>query len=266
MAAMGQTDCSLADKMNIQTNAVIANQCGQWGYHESADGRVRMICTDTKGVGINRNLALQLAQGEILLFADDDLTYYDPTLQGVIHAFRELPEADVIFFCLDYTRDGEIFDRRRHKTKRLRTWNSLRYGAARMAIRRSALEKARLSFSPLFGGGCRYSSGEDTLLILDCLRAGLRLYSHSYVLGKCAKDSSSWFTGYNEKYFYDRGAMLACGFPRLKGVLKWHYARKLSKKADVPVRQAAAWIQQGMTGYSGLQSYAQWQSAKEGKK
>ena len=181
VATMGQTTLSLAEKMNISRETVIANQCGQWAYAQSADGKHRMLSSDTVGVGVNRNLALQLAKADILLFADDDVTYYDSALQGVVDAFRELPDADVIFFCLDYTRDGEVFDRRRHQTKRLHIWNSLRYGAARMAIRRQALEKARLSFSTLFGGGCPYSSGEDTLFILDAFRAGLRVYAHRYV-------------------------------------------------------------------------------------
>jgi hypothetical protein len=98
VATMGQEDCSLAEKMNIQTAAVIANQCDRWGYDVSADGKIRMISTETRGVGINRNLALQLAKGDILLFADDDLVYYDGALNGVVEAFREFPDADVIFF------------------------------------------------------------------------------------------------------------------------------------------------------------------------
>ena len=156
VATMRQTDFSLAEKMNLCQNAVIANQCGQWGYDEhQKDGcRIRMVSSDTKGVGINRNLAIQLAEADILLFGDDDVTYYDGTLQGVVDAFRELPDADVIFFGLDYTRDGEIFDRRRNPVKRLHLWNCLRFGAARMAIRREAVKKKRLAFSTLFGGGC----------------------------------------------------------------------------------------------------------------
>ena len=62
VATMGQTDCSLAKQMNLGRPAVIANQCGRWDHQEQ--GSVRMISTATKGVGINRNLALELAQGE----------------------------------------------------------------------------------------------------------------------------------------------------------------------------------------------------------
>ena len=175
-----------------------------------------MISTDTIGVGINRNLALQLSKADILLFADDDIVYYDGELREVVNAFQQFPDADVIFFGIDMTRDGEVFDKRRNKAGRVHLWNSLRYGCARMAIRRDAVIKNRLAFSTLFGGGSLYGSGEDTILIRDCFHAGLRVYSHDYVLGKCAKDTSTWFSGYNDKFFYDWGAMVACAFPKGK--------------------------------------------------
>lgn len=257
VATMGQTDLSIVEKMNLSHNAVIANQCGRWGYEERRgdSGLIRMISTDTVGVGINRNLALQVAKADILLFADDDMAYYDGALQGVLDAFEALPDADMIFFGLDMTRNGEIFERRRHKVKRLHIWNSLRFGAARMAIRREAVEKMNLSFSTLFGGGCRYCSGEDTLFIVNALRAGLHVYSHSHVLGTCRKDQSSWFSGYNEKYFHDWGALIACAFPKSKWCLKWYFAWKLCKKSKVPIKTVLKWINTGIRSFKNLRVY-----------
>ncbi len=257
VATVQQSDLCLPEKMNLCQNTVIANQCGKWDYicSKTEGGRVQMLSSDTVGVGFNRNIGLHMAQAEIVLFADDDVTYYDPTLQGVIDAFRELPDADVIFFAMDYTKDGQIFDRRRHPTKRLHTWNSLRYGAARMAVRREAVMENRLTFSTLFGGGCLYSSGEDTLFILDALRCGLRVYSHSYVLGQCAKDSSSWFSGYSDKYFYDRGALIACGFPKTKHLMKWYFARGISKKSHTPVKTVVRQMNRGIRGFRELKPY-----------
>lgn len=255
VATMGQADCSLAEKMNIQTRAVIANQCGRWGYDEADNGRVRMVSTDTKGVGVNRNIALSLARADILLFADDDVVYYDGALQGVIDAFEQLPDADVVFFGMDYTKNGEVFDERRNKVRRVHLWNSLRYGTARMAIRREAVVKSRLAFSTLFGGGSMYGSGEDTVLICDCFRSGLRVYSHDYVLGSCAKDTSTWFDGYNDKYFFDRGAMIACAFPLVKHAIKWYFALKLHKKTKVPVHRIIKLMNEGIRAFPELRIY-----------
>ena len=258
VATMGQEDCALAEKMNISTCAVIANQCDRWDYARQKD--VHMISTATKGVGINRNLALQFSKADILLFADDDVSYYDGALEGVVEAFRQLPDADVIFFGLDMTKDGKVFDKRRNKVRRVHIWNAMRYGTARMAVRRSAVMEKRLCFTTLFGGGCMYGSGEDSIFIADCLRAGLKAYSHDLVLGTCAKDASSWFSGYNEKYFYDRGAMVACVFPRLKHLMKYYFAHKLSKKQRISIKKVLKYMNRGIKGFQTLTPYKQEES------
>lgn len=255
VATVGQKDCTLADKMNIQIPALIANQSDSCGYTESDAGRVRMISTNTRGVGINRNLALQLSKADILLFSDDDIIYYDGTLKGVADAFHSFPDADVIFFGIDMTRDGKVFDKRRNKVRRIHLWNSLRYGAARMAIRREAVLKNRLAFSDLFGGGCQYSSGEDTIFIRDCFRMGLKVYSHDYVLGKCAKDSSTWFSGYTDKYFFDYGALLACAFPKVKHLIKWYFAVKLKKKSGISITKIVSLMNKGIKAFPTLTEY-----------
>lgn len=257
VATMRQEDFSLHKRMNLRTNAVVANQCGEWELREEIQdfGRLRMISSQTRGVGVNRNLALTLAEADILLFADDDIVYYDSDLQGVIDAFRELPDADVIFFGIDMTRNGEVFDKRRNQKKRLHIWNSLRYGAARMAVRREAIKKNRLSFSTLFGGGCRYGSGEDTLFILDCFRAGLKAYSHSYVLGACAKDTSTWFSGFNEKYMFDKGAWVACAFPKIKHMMKWYFIWRFSKKTELPLPVVIRQFNAGIRAFGELKTF-----------
>jgi len=265
VATMHQTDFSLAEKMNLQCDAVIVNQCGRWQMDtlQSEYGTLRMLSSDTVGVGVNRNLALQVARGDILLFADDDLVYYEGALEGVLEAFREFPDADVIFFGLDMTKKGEIYERRRHPKKRLHIYNSMKFGAARMAIRRSALEKARLSFSPLFGGGCIYGSGEDTLLIRDCFRAGLRVYSHSHVLGRCAKDSSSWFRGYDKKFMFDRGAWIACAFPKGKHLIKWYFIYRMLPKTELTPWEVIRQMNAGIRAYPKQQVYQEAASAAD---
>jgi glycosyltransferase involved in cell wall biosynthesis len=257
VATMDREDLSLAEKMDLRRDAVIANQCGRWGAETlERDGAcIRMISSDTRGVGINRNLALQAARGDILLFADDDITYYDGDLEPVVEAFRQLPQADVIFFAIDMTREGKVFDPRRHKTRRLHLWNSLRYGACRIAIRRSSLRKYNLSFSELFGGGCMYSCGEDTIFLRECFRKGMKVYASDAVLGTCARDASSWFSGYTDKFYYDYGALISCAFPRAKHLLKWYFARNLRRKSGKPLGQIVRQMNAGIRSFSSLIPY-----------
>lgn len=266
VAAMGQEDLQLQEKMNVQCDCLIANQNGIWDYQEkkTTAGTVRMLSSATKGVGVNRNLALNSAKGDILLFADDDVRYYDGTLAAVEKAFQELPDADVIAFGMDMTRNGEVCARRIEPCKRRHLWNAMRFGACRIAIRRSAVQKYCLSFSELFGGGCPYSCGEDTLFLRECFRKKLKVYSHSYVLGTCERDSSSWFTGYTDKYFFDYGALLMCAFPKGKHLIKWYFAKRLNKKTGIPVTKIVSLMREGIKAFPSLTPYGV--NRKEGDK
>lgn len=217
VATMHQDDFSKIREMNIQCDAVFANQADRQEYaeYQFEHGEAKMITTDQRGVGRNRNLALLYASGDILLFSDDDMVYADGCAEHVQRAFEEYPQADVIIFELDYEKDGTTFLQSRHKTGKLPIGKCLKYGAVRIAVRREAAEKANIWFHVQFGGGCKYSSGEDSLFLIDCYRKGLRVYTYSYCLGRCKKDGSTWFDGYTEKYFRDKGAWLACAMPRI---------------------------------------------------
>ena len=59
----------------------------------------------------------------------------------------------------------------------------------------------------------KYGSGEDSLFFRDCLREGLRIYTYPAVIGHLRPEPSSWFTGYNEKYFFDKGVLWSQLFP-----------------------------------------------------
>ena len=100
VAAMHQTDHSLLEKMNIQTDAIIGNQCDrnevedfEWNGH-----RIKYLNFAERGVGLNRNNALMRADADICLFADDDMVYVDGYAEKILTAFNENPDADVIVF------------------------------------------------------------------------------------------------------------------------------------------------------------------------
>ena len=68
-----------------------------------------MITTETRGVGINRNLALTYAKGEICLFADDDVTYNDDVEERVLaEIMTEAHRYDSIH--VDFTVENEDED------------------------------------------------------------------------------------------------------------------------------------------------------------
>ena len=257
VATMHQYDFSLVQKMNLQCDAVLANQTDtdEILLKTYPFGSVKMISTTTRGVGVNRNIAILASEAEILLFADDDITYHLEAPERVISAFEENPKADVIIFSMDYTRNKEIIERRHLKNKQLHIWNAMRYGACAMAVRRSAILQSNIIFNQLFGGGCLYSSGEDSLFLRDCFRNGLSVYSHDYVLGTCSRDSSSWFSGCNEKYFYDKGALMKFLFPSISFFMVLRFAICFKKPTQISCRNRIRLMMAGRRGGKKLRPY-----------
>lgn len=90
---------------------------------------------------------------------------------------------------------------------RVRWYNCGRYPTYSFSARTEKLREANIAFSLLFGGGARYSNGEDSLFLAECIRKGLKVFKAPVTIGKENGRPSTWFHGYNEKFFYDRGVL-----------------------------------------------------------
>lgn len=194
--------------MNIDSDTIIINQCDKFDYQEfSRKGNmIKFLSFKERGIGLSRNTAFMRSDADICLFSDDDVEYIDGYEKIIIDEFNSNPNADIIFFNLP-SKNPNRPEYLAKKFSRVRFYNSLRYGAFRIAIRRDKLIKSNISFSLLFGGGAKYSSGEDSLFVHQCIKAGLRAYSSPRVIGSVKQEESTWFNGYNEKFFYDKGAL-----------------------------------------------------------
>ncbi len=242
-------DFSLVEKMNIASDAVFANQTDRTAYETlETDGHlIRMVSTETRGVGINRNTALMHAKGDILLFADDDIRYRDGYRDAVLSAFESIPDADMIVFGMNLSKGGEVTRLGPGKAGILPIWRLMRYGAVHIAVRKSSLDKANIWFSTLFGGGAEYSHGEDSLFLREAHKKGLHIYGHPYCLGECKNDESTWFCGYDKEYFFDQGALYRALFGRSAGIMGLQYCIRKYRlySSSVSVRTALAEMKRG---------------------
>ena len=256
---MHRKDLSIAEQMNIRCDALIANQADrdETITCDTPHGVWQMITTTTRGVGRNRNVGLDAADGDILLLSDDDVVYRDDMPLQVRKAFADYPQADVILFGMDMVRDGQVFQTHSESHRRVRIWNAMKYGTYRIAIRREALERAHIRFHESFGGGCPFSAGEDSLFIKSCLDHRLRIYTHPYVLGTCCKDRSSWFVGYNEKYFYDKGVLVRHLFPRTAYLMALYFAIRFKRDTHVGVWQRLRLVYAGVRGGKQMIPYSE---------
>lgn len=207
VATMNQTDHSLVEKMNIQTDAIIANQCNNNSVEEffHCSQKIKYLNFAEKGVGLNRNNALMRAEADICLFADDDMIYVNNYAQIIEKSFLENPKADVIVFNLH-----EKNTTRKTITKKCKVgyFNYLRYGTARIAVRLSSIKKNAIYFNQCFGGGTEHCHGEDNLFLNSCLKKGLNIIAIPEYLAELTEErESSWNKGYDDKYLQDQGIL-----------------------------------------------------------
>lgn len=207
VAAVNQDVRTMAERMHLESDAIIVNQTDHFGYEEYTHSGRRIQCYEfrEKGVGLSRNSALMRAEGDIVLFSDEDVVYDKGYEKRILEAFEQHPEADFLLFNV---RVGEA--RATYYTKeyhRVHVWNAGRYPTYAFAVRRAKLHASHIAFSLLFGGGAKYSNGEDSLFLRDCLKAGLRIYAHTACIGREQERESTWFSGYHRKFFRDRGVL-----------------------------------------------------------
>ncbi|MDE8332117.1 glycosyltransferase family A protein [Erysipelothrix rhusiopathiae] len=210
ISTMNQVNIIDIQSRNISVNSIIFNQITDpliTKYSEmiNKDKSVMYSCKD-KGIGKSRNNLISRCSSKISILADDDMIFNDNFEKTVVRLFNNFPDADVLVFNLDNMGSRYLnksyFDINKN--------NFERYGAARIAFRTDSVKKERISFSEKFGGGCIYSSGEDTIFLNDCLEAGLKIVAVPDVIARL-EDSrpSTWFKGYDEKYYFDKGALFA---------------------------------------------------------
>lgn len=207
VAAMHQKDKSLLQKINIRCDAIVGNQCEEnsiekfeWHGHQ-----IMYLNFAERGVGLNRNNALMRATGDICLFADDDMRYYDDYVEKVENAFYKLPHADIIVFNIyDPTSERRVIS----KLGKVNYFNYLRYGTVRIAVKLSSIRNNAIYFNQCFGGGTEHCHGEDNLFLTSCLNKKLKIYAvPEYIAELTEVRQSTWNKGYDEKYLRDQGAL-----------------------------------------------------------
>lgn len=198
----------LINKMNLKTPAIVINQADKIAYEEYLveDQQIKCFWFNERGVGLSRNNALMRSTKEICLMADDDMVYIDGYQDKILEAYKMYPDADMIVFNVRIHENNKTRSTVKKNT-RVRWYNCLRYGTVTFSFKRNSILKDNIFFSLEFGGGAKYGSGEDSLFITDVLKRGNKIYAVDTTIADVYNENSSWFTGYNEKYFFDRGAL-----------------------------------------------------------
>lgn len=253
VATTKKDNANFLNEMNISLPVVATNQHNVFDVISEENKLV--LTTPTIGVGTNRNLGLELCEAEYGFIVDDDMVFYDNVEETLNNALEEHPDADVIIFNFDYMRDGEKIRDRMKNSQKINFFNCLNFGICCALVKISSIKQKNIRFTTYFGGGCKYSCGEDSLFYLDCIRNKLKVYTCSTSVGMNEYRESTWFKGFNEKFFYDKGAWVACAFPKIKHLIKWYFILRFKKETELSLKQIIMNINQGIKGFKHLDTY-----------
>lgn len=131
----------------------------------------KLFVTLTKGLAVNRNIALSQASAPLLLISDDDADYTQEGLYAVMEAFKMNPNADIIAFeyassSLQKGYPTESFSLA-HPPK------GYYISSIEIAMRRQSVQ-GKIWFNEDFGVGAIFPSGEEDIFLQDCLNNGLK--------------------------------------------------------------------------------------------
>lgn len=196
----------LLERLNITTDAVVINQCS------FSDKKILNFCghnvlwldTPTRGLSISRNLAIENSSADFLVIGDDDEVFSDDLEMTVETAFTAHPDMDVIAFQVHGIEDKfKDYCCNEYEISRMK---SMQLSSVELCFRRRSLMEHHLRFNQSFGSGAQYKMGEENIFLFDCYRNNLRVYYIPRRIAWLHIGESTWFRGFNEKYFIDRGA------------------------------------------------------------
>ena len=190
------------DKMNITSKCTVINQCGKEGFEQYKNFKIYSY--NEFGNSNSRNRGLEHITEDIILLCDDDVIYNEDYEKNILQEFENNPKADVIIFNMySPNRKKRIIKKR----KRLHIYNSLNYASYNIAFKKNSIKNKNIIFNTMFGPNAKYNNGTDTMFIVDLFKKKLKVYSCPVFLGTAYNKKSTWFKGYNEKFFFNKGAL-----------------------------------------------------------
>lgn len=215
IACMYEKDTSILERSNVQSDVVVVNQCNHNSVEEfdfvNKFGRTchaKYINTTERGLSRSRNMAIRNAWGDVCLICDDDELLHDDYEEIILSAYRENADAGIITFALNRLDNPTSYPVAK---KSLGLKGALRTSSQQITFSRCLLRDNEISFDEKMGSGTGNGGGEENRFLLDCRKAGFKMFYYPDIIATIKKGESQWFKGFTDKFFMDRGwAMRRC--------------------------------------------------------
>lgn len=187
---------------HITSDTVIINQCDEENYKEEniCNALLRTFSVTDRGLTKSRNLAISKSQADICIICDDDEIFNEGYEKAVSSAYGALPDADIIIF--------DMVDRPLkwgNSIKRLGYIDLMSVSSWQITFRREKLLASGVLFDENMGAGSGNGAEEEFRFLTQCRKAKLRIYHYPFRLASVAQTQSTWFKGFDEEFFVNRG-------------------------------------------------------------
>lgn len=228
---------------NITGQVVAVNQIkNNEDIFNVESNRKRLYSYNEKGASKSRNRLLENASGDICIFADDDIIYNKNYENLIEQEYNKNKKADVIILFI------ENENKNREKNKRIRNkkiniLDIMKVRTYEIALTKETIKRIKeknIKFDCNFGPQGIFHKGEETVFLATLLKSGFKIYSFNEKIGIAQNDTSTWFTGFDEKYLYDQGAIFYKIAPKIYKLLIIQYIirKYFLYRKNVNVKQA----------------------------
>lgn len=203
LSCMHQKDDSIVHNSGITGDVLVINQC-DWDddrTYPTLTGTARILSTKDRGLTKSRNLAIETSEADVCLLCDDDESFVADYEKRILHAYRTVPEADLIIFKM--CNQPTPF---RDQIKELRFPWIMSVSSWQISFRRESLIRTGVRFDELLGAGTGNGAEEELKFLMDCRRAGLKIIYVPTQIASVWQTESTWFDGFNRQFFINRGA------------------------------------------------------------
>ena len=132
---------------------------------------VRILRLDKKGLSNNRNNAIDHCEGDIILFADDDMVYSIEALDKLRDIFEKNPDVDLALFKVKFSEEKSYPSE--SVTLGCPFPKDYYVSSVEIAVRRKSLGDLRL-YPALGLGSESMLAGEDEFFVASAIRRGLK--------------------------------------------------------------------------------------------
>lgn len=155
---------------------LISHQNRNQNFLSVPDGLKRrdVIVSQIHGQGVTkcRNNGLKLAQGDVCVIADDDVTFSHSYFDTILKSYNE-HNFDVTCFKINTLDQDKEYKKYPKTVTPIRSISEYSASAIEITFNRKAVINRHLQFDERFGLGSWLNTGHEDLFIYDAIKAGL---------------------------------------------------------------------------------------------